>query len=209
MVLLSLLTESQAFGFLGPGPVDDQLQRALAFAEVTEPQPGSLSVDLGTGGGLPGLVLATLWPGSRWVLVDANRRRAGWLRGAISRLNLLERVEVLNQRAEEVGRGPLRARAMLVTARSFAPPAATAECGAPLLAVGGSMVVSDPPLGSCSVEDRWPQAGLSQLGLRFIAQPAVPSLAGPVTLAVLEQGEPCPLTYPRRAGLPEKRPLFG
>ena len=48
-------------------------------------QPG-LAVDLGSGGGLPGLVLAVQWPESQWPLIDSNGRRASWLQGAVDEL---------------------------------------------------------------------------------------------------------------------------
>jgi 16S rRNA (guanine527-N7)-methyltransferase len=101
-------------------------------------------------------------------------------------------------RAEMVGReDDLRGAALGVMARSFGPPAATAECAAPLLAVGGILVVSEPP----DSPDRWPEAPLAALGLSASAV-RVPGMK------VLRQTHLCPGVYPRRTGLPTKRPLF-
>jgi 16S rRNA (guanine527-N7)-methyltransferase len=86
-----------------------------------------------------------------------------------------------------------------LVARSFGPPATTAECAAPLLAVGGLLVVSDPP----DAGDRWPVEGLALLGL----VPVRRAETGPA-LQVLRQDVPCPDRYPRRIGIPAKRPLF-
>src|SRR5690606_21759798 len=102
-------------------------------------------------------------------------------------------------RAEEVGRSRWRGRAEAVIARSFGPPAATAECAAPLLRGGGLLVVSEPP----DDVDRWPAAGLAALGLVV-----GPRVAEDATVQVLVQQEVCPDRFPRRVGLPAKRPLF-
>ena len=159
------------------------------------------AVDLGSGAGIPGLVLASLWPDSTWTLIEANIRRCGFLHEAVSALHIQDRVEVLTDRAEQVGHaGARRARADLVVARSFGPPAVTAECAAPLLRLNGTLVVAEPPGGAA---DRWPEAGLAQLGL--VTDGAVVT---PTALQRLRQESLCPPRYPRRTGIPGKRPLF-
>ena len=94
----------------------------------------------------------------------------------------------------------------LVTARSFAPPAATAECAAPMLKQGGALVVSEPPdaLGA----NRWPDVALATLGLIRTSTETVVTAAGPVTLSRMLATTSCPQRYPRRVGRPFKRPLF-
>jgi 16S rRNA (guanine527-N7)-methyltransferase len=165
-------------------------------------EPPARAVDLGSGGGLPGLPLAVSWPNSTWVLLEANRRRAGFLVEAIAALELADRVRVRHQRAEETGRdSALRGSADLVVIRSFGPPAVSAECAAPLLRVGGAIVIGEPPPGRD--ESRWPEAGLAQLGLargRAISEP--------IALQRLDQVAVCPARFPRRTGIPSKRPLF-
>ena len=142
-----MFEQARAHGFLGPRPVIEQARHALAFlaAPTDEPQQ---AVDLGSGGGIPGLVLARHgWPGCRWLLLEAGARRSDFLRQAVTALRLEDRVEVVQGRAEEMGRDPQRRHvADLVVARSFGPPAVTAECAAPLVAVGGMVVVSEPPV---------------------------------------------------------------
>ena len=193
---MAVLEEARALGFLGPAPVGPHVEHARGFAAAAGAPPGR-ACDLGSGGGLPGLVLALGWPASSWVLLDANRRRSAFLARAVASLGLEQRVEVHCARAEEAGREPgVRAAFDLVVARSFGPPPATAECAAPLLRVGGRLVVSEPP----EPAERWPAAGLALLGLR--------RLPGPPAYAVLEQAEPCPDRFPRRTGIPAKRPLF-
>jgi 16S rRNA (guanine527-N7)-methyltransferase len=161
-----------------------------------------MALDLGTGGGLPGLVLAVVWPASRWTLLDSRRRSVAFVGEAAALLGVEGRVTPLLGRAEEVGRNSAhRGRYRLVVARGFAPPAVTAECAAPLLEAGGHLVVSEPPE---SVGTRWPEEPLDRLGLRLCGIQQVPG----ATAAVLEQVRAAPSTYPRRTGLPGKRPLF-
>jgi 16S rRNA (guanine527-N7)-methyltransferase len=136
-------------------------------------------------------------------LVDAGRRRLDFLAEAVGVLGLDDRVEVVGGRAEELAQDPrLRGRFDLVVARGFGPPAVTAECGAGFLAVGGRMVVSEPPGGR---PDRWPPEGLEVLGL----VPAVTAEAEGASYQVLHQVSGCPDRFPRRTGIPSKRPLFG
>ena len=159
---------AHSVGFLRFGPLDG-VGSPPGWSDphgsgVVGPPAGALAVDLGTGGGIPGLVLATLTI-CRWVLVDRGERRGSFLRWAVRRLGLGERVEVVVADAVEVGRGPLRGKANLVTARGFAPPGPTAECGAPLLLPGGLLVVSEPPDETQCEVGRWEGEGLRAMGL--------------------------------------------
>ncbi|GAC1377027.1 MAG: 16S rRNA (guanine(527)-N(7))-methyltransferase RsmG [Acidimicrobiales bacterium] len=193
--LLSALVEAQERGFFGPGPVVDHVVHARRLSSAL-PSVG-LAVDLGSGGGAPGLVFALDHPGMDWVFVESQERRAAWLIEAIAWIGL-PNVVVRRERVELTGRSDLRASAAVVTARSFAPPAVTAECGAPLLAPQGRMWVSEPPEPSPT---RWPAEGLALLGLVSRA----PEVRSWVALDLVE---PCPDRYPRRVGIPAKRPLF-
>lgn len=195
------LEQSREYGFLGPGPVDDHIEHALGFADVVGEAPEAI-VDLGSGGGVPGLVLAALWPRASFVLLDSNERRTGFLREAVTDLGWEGRVDVMRLRAEVAGREDvLRGRFPLVVARSFGAPPVAAECAAPLLRVGGRFVVSEPP---SEEQPRWPEDGLALLGLRLSAR-AEARGAGYV---LLTQHEACPERYPRREGIPGKRPLW-
>lgn len=134
------------------------------------------------------------------VLVDASERRTTFLQRAVDRLGA-SHVTVRRDRAEIVGRDPaLRGAVDLVVARSFGPPAVTAECAAPLLRVGGRLIVSDPPDVS---HGRWSPPVLARLGLGAPRRVRVPA-----AFTVIEQSAPCPDRFPRRVGIPAKRPLF-
>lgn len=200
--LRALLERSRSLGFLGPGDVDVHVRHALGFATAVRAAPVR-AVDLGSGGGVPGLVLAAaVWPDTAWTLLDAGERRCRFLEEAVVRLGLTARVDVLHARAEAAGRMPAqRGQADLIVARSFGPPAVTAECAAGLLRVGGELVVSEPPSGS---GDRWPADGLATLGMERLPPTTSPTFHF-VTIA---QRRPCPDAYPRPIGRPAKRPLF-
>lgn len=201
--LLAALDRSRALGFLGPGPVDNHLHHALAFASAVV-DPPARALDLGAGGGLPGLVLAArCWPSTRWTFLDAQRKRTDFLEAAVQELGLDQRVDIVVDRAEVVARDPAHRGAYdLVVSRSFGPPAVTAECAAPFLRAGGRLVVSEPPTGSSG---RWPEDGLALVGLRAEAHLA----AGQVHLMVLVRTDEPIEHLPRRSGVPAKRPLFG
>jgi 16S rRNA (guanine527-N7)-methyltransferase len=208
------LSRSGELGFLGGMPVEDQVDHALGFVSVAESFMGrspSAVVDLGSGGGIPGAVLSSCWPEGRVVLLDSSQRRTDFL---LSETTAWDRgqgdevrpgpVEVVRSRAEDFGRIPeMRGQFDLVTARSFGLPAVTAECGAPLLTLGGLLIVSEPPEPTESV--RWPSDGLDLLGLEAAALVRVDDRFG---YQVLLKAQPTPERYPRRVGIPAKRPLF-
>jgi 16S rRNA (guanine527-N7)-methyltransferase len=145
-------------------------------------------------------VLATALPGSHWLLVDAMAKRTRFLEDAVRTLGLADRIEVCTARAEDLGRSR-RATATLVVARGFGPPAVTAECAAPLLEVDGLLIVSEPPGGD---EGRWQHDRLAELGLAVVGH-----VAGPPAFVRLRQSALCPERFPRRSGMPRKRPLWG
>lgn len=200
--LRTILSEAQEFGFIGGGPLDQAVRHAEGFAAGVATPPGCF-VDLGSGGGLPGLVLLGLWPSAKAVLIDGSARRAGFLEEAVATLELRQRAQVVAERAEVAARRPdLRHRCDLVVSRGFGPPAVTAECASPFLRKGGVLVVSEPPEVP-GAETRWPIEPLAALGLR----PETRWLTD-FRYQSLSQDEECPDRYPRRTGIPNKRPLF-
>lgn len=204
--LTDLLRESRELGYLGPGPVTDHVAHALAFAAVVGEAP-RLALDLGAGGGLPGLVLAaTVWPATRWTFLDSQAKRTTFLAYAVETLGMADRVTVVTGRAEEISREEAhRAAYDLVVARSFGAPAVTAECAVGFLVVGGLLVVSEPPQPDTAA--RWPASGLAQLGL---GAPVASAVAGdpPTHLVVMKAVGSVDDRFPRRVGIPAKRPLF-
>ena len=198
-LLLEVLERARRLGVLGPGPVLDHVDHAEGFLLALADLPGgSMVLDLGSGGGVPGLIIAEARPDLRVVLLDSLERRVALLDDAIVSMGWQARVSTSLTRAEETGRSSQwRGMVDAVTARSFGPPAAVAECAAPLLRVGGLLVVSEPP----GETDRWSPEGLQRLGMEDEGL-TVPGMR------CLRQVQRCPDSFPRRVGLPSKRPLF-
>lgn len=166
---------------------------------------GGPVLDLGAGGGVPGLVLATYRPELELTLLEARRRACRFLREAVTALDLAA-VVVVEARAEEAARRPdLRETFDGVVARSFGPPAVTAECAVGFLRRAGRLVVSEPP-GDQQPGDgavRWPGAGVEELGFA----PPVAGGGPGGSFVVLEKTR-SDERWPRRVGVPAKRPLW-
>jgi 16S rRNA (guanine527-N7)-methyltransferase len=158
------------------------------------------------------------------VLLEANERRAQFLERAVMACDLQDRVRVVHQRAEICGRdAAFRGTFDGVVVRSFGPPAVVAECAAPLLRVDGWLIVSEPPnndetegkeagpvpdrrdtqVATPAGSERWPEDQLAPLGL----QP-VESVRNEFGYQILRQYSLCPNRFPRRNGVPAKKPLF-
>ena len=154
-----VLAEIQRRGAIGRGSVDDAVEHSLQYVAALPTDPGTL-VDLGSGGGLPGLVIAVFAPAWRVHLIERRAKRADLLRYAVQALGLGERVVVHESDAHAVASSGV-VRADVVTARSFAPPLDTVAVARAFLSVGGVVVISDPPDG----EPRWLSADLDRLGV--------------------------------------------
>jgi 16S rRNA (guanine527-N7)-methyltransferase len=212
------LIAAQRRGFLGPASLEDQLAHSRAFLRLVqslvltsapEPEGPPVVVDLGSGGGVPGLVLAAGLPDCAVILVEGSTTRAAWLSEELATLSaeggsLCEGCRVVAERAELVGRSPeFRGQAAVVTARAFGSPAVVAECAAPLLRLGGVLVVSEPPRDS-GAASRWSLPALEGLGLGA----PEPVESGGLSFVLLRQLTVCPERFPRRVGIPGKRPLW-
>jgi len=191
--LRAALEEPARLGILG-ADIDAAIGHARQFAPAL--RPARRLVDLGSGSGVPGLVLAVDDAALEVVLLDASERRTDLLRRTVGRLGLADRAEVVCRPAEVFGRDLSHRGAFdAVVARAFGPPAVVAECGAPLLRLGGQLLVSEPPDGGSG---RWPEVGMTELGLRQDAGPLL-------HLASFTLVEACPERFPRRRLRP---PLF-
>jgi 16S rRNA (guanine527-N7)-methyltransferase len=207
-VLDEVLRQAQDLGFFGPGPIVDQRRHAerlcvLALRD-TEPAPALRFLDLGSGGGLPGLVLAQQLPSrGRGTLLDSQRRRTEFLAEALARLGLADRIAVVTARAEDAARDPTHREGYdLVVARSFAAPAVTAECAVGFLRAGGRLVVSEPPEPDAA---RWDHRHLTELGL---TTPHLAALEDTHVAILHRTSAPLRARWPRRPGIPQKRPLW-
>ena len=158
-------------------------------------------VDVGSGAGFPGVPLAIFLPDTHFVLMDSLLKRVEFLRGVINELSL--NAEAVCLRAEEAGRGAMRESFDAATARAVAPLNVLCELLLPLVRVGGKAVALKGPGAAAA------QNALEALGGRLAAieEVPIPGRDWAHTLAVLAKTAPTPEKYPRRVGVPEKRPL--
>jgi len=167
----------------------------------------SPALDIGSGAGFPGLPIKIARPGLRLTLLESNEKKAAFLERVITELSL-DGAGVVTARAEDAGRLPEhRAAYALVLARAVAPLRVLAELALPFLAIDGVLAA---PKGSAALREvREAQAALEKLGgtveeallLKVPGQERAPTL-----LIVRKTGE-TPQRYPRRPGIPRKRPL--
>jgi 16S rRNA (guanine527-N7)-methyltransferase len=158
--LLDALATSQRLGMLGRPPIHEFVDHSSAFLDALTSTTGTV-VDLGSGGGVPGLVIAWMRPDLRLRLVDRRERRTDQLRRLVSRLGLAGRVEVVTADVASLG-DAWTATAGAVVSRGFGAPLATLRAALPLTAADGIVVISEPPVER---PDRWPVSALAELGV--------------------------------------------
>ncbi|HEX4212058.1 MAG TPA: 16S rRNA (guanine(527)-N(7))-methyltransferase RsmG [Candidatus Dormibacteraeota bacterium] len=159
-------------------------------------------VDVGSGGGMPGIPLAIARPDLGVSLLESDQRKAAFLHSASARLGVP--VEVLAERAETVGRGDRRESFDLAVCRALAPLAVLAELCLPLLRVGGTLLAMKGP----GEDPESAIAAVAELGggrPRLVPAPSAARPGG--VLVVVEKPRPTPAAYPRRPGVPARRPL--
>lgn len=178
---------------------------ALAALPVLDELDPRSALDLGSGGGVPGIVLALAQPAVRWTLVDSVRKKVDALRGFVERLGLTN-VAVLAERAEVLGRGPLRETFDVVAARACASLPVLAEYALPLVHPGGSLIAWK---GRVSVEEA--DAGAAASRMLGGGQPERRSSGVEILedhgFLVVPKVAATPARFPRRPGEPGRRPL--
>jgi 16S rRNA (guanine527-N7)-methyltransferase len=179
---------------------------SLAGLPIVDAAGPRKALDLGSGAGVPGLVLAIARPDVAWTLVDSVRKKADALRSFVASLGL-PNVEVLAERAETAGRDPARREAYdLVTARACAALPVLVEYALPLVAVGGTLLAWKGRLADAELD-----AGRDAARLLGGDAPAVRPTGfaelGEHRFVVVTKSRPTPAAYPRRPGEPARRPL--
>ncbi len=193
--LEAVLDRARTVGFLGPGPIRAHIEHADRYVSAM-PDTVERLLDLGSGGGVPGLPMLLARPDLAGVLLDAAAKRGAFLTWAVVELGLADRVEVVIGRAEVLAhRNDLRAGFDLVVARGFGPPAITLENARGYLGPSGRLIISEPPGGR-----RWPAAVLERLGLEDV--PSAPDVA------VFTARGDVPADIPRPHKTQQRSPLF-
>jgi 16S rRNA (guanine527-N7)-methyltransferase len=179
---------------------------SLALAQVWQATPPASLIDIGTGAGFPGVPLKLLWPDLRLVLVESIGKKTEFLQHLVNVLGLRD-VEICTARAEELGRDPgYREQFAAVTARAVAALNVLAEYCLPLCRVGGVFVA--PKSAAGEQEAQAAGRAIELLGGQFGPNLPVqlPEIEGR-SLFVVHKVQLTPGQYPRRVGIPAKRPL--
>jgi len=163
-------------------------------------------LDLGAGGGLPGIPLRIVWPGIQLTLLDSVGKKCRFIE-ATARDLALESVTVLEGRAETYGQDPAhRERYDLVVARAVAPLPVLIEYALPFLRTGGYLAALKGRSAIAEIDAA--ANALAQLHAGLQDAPTFQSPQGqPQTVVLIEKLAPTPSRYPRRPGIPTKRPL--
>ena len=162
-------------------------------------------VDVGSGGGFPGLVIAAVAPGAAVHLVEARRKRADLLAELAEALGL-ENATAHGVRAEEAGRGALRDHTDLVIARAVAPLPVLLEYTAPLAAPGATIAAVKGSRGKAELAGA--EAAMAELACEHAGTEAMRGeISGRMQVLRFRKLGPTPDRYPRRPGMPAKRPI--
>ena len=170
--------------------------------------PDAKCIDIGAGAGFPGLPLKMVRPCIRLTLLESVGKKVDFLEHVVKALGL-EDVDVVQGRAEELGRHPdYREVFDVALARAVAQMAVLVEYALPLLRVGGLFVAQKGADVGEEVEAALPAVRLLGGRLQGLRAVNLPGLDGPRHLVVVEKVASTPDRYPRRSGIPTKRPLL-
>ncbi|MBS3908621.1 MAG: 16S rRNA (guanine(527)-N(7))-methyltransferase RsmG [Actinobacteria bacterium] len=180
---------------------------SIALLSRFEPALGSSLVDIGAGAGLPGIPLKLVRPDLKLTLLESSAKKSSFLAHVIDLFGL-EDAMVANERAEDFGkRMENRDIFSYAVSRAVADLAVLVEYALPLLRVGGRFFCYKAKGARDEVEGV--KQALNLLGGRIdeVAEVVVPFLNAKRYLVAMTKVAPSGETYPRRAGVPAKRPI--
>ena len=183
------------------------LDSLSCWLAIKDTPPGRL-IDIGTGAGFPGIPLKILSPGLQLTLVESVGKKAEFCKHVVQLLGL-ERVEVLQARAEELGLArDHREHYDWVVARAVANLPILAEYLLPLARVGGAVLAQKGDTGPAEAQAAGRAIQLLGGRLRKLHKVILPGVAEDRYLVVIDKCAATPPGYPRRVGLPAKKPIL-
>ena len=180
---------------------------SLAVLLVWRADGGLAVVDIGAGAGFPGIPLKIVCPDIRLTLIEATGRKVEFLQHLISLLEL-ERTTAIHGRAEELGRQAAhREQYDLVLARAVAALPELLEYGLPFAALGGTMLAHKGAAAHREVHESGKALAILGGRLERLVPVELPGVTEERQMIVIRKVACTPNNYPRRPGIPHKRPL--
>jgi 16S rRNA (guanine527-N7)-methyltransferase len=174
---------------------------------VTKPELNGSVIDLGTGGGFPGLPIAMVRPDWAVTVMDSTAKKISFIESGLATLALTN-VQTVVDRTETLARNPQhREQYQLATIRAVAEAAVCAEYAVPFLAIGGTAIL---------YRGRWSEAEtvvltkvVLQLGAKIteISQYVTPCTQSERHCIYIQKTSPTPVKFPRAVGTPSQKPL--
>ena len=182
----------------------ESIALGVALREREVLRPDAQVIDIGTGAGFPGIPIKIMWPEIRITLLEATAKKAAFLAALVDALTI-EKVQFVTARAEDAAHNPsLRSQFEVVLARAVAPLPTLAELALPFARIRGKVVAVK---GAGAHDEAIAAAGaLQALGATARIVPFEAPGGREQFVAIVKERE-TPAKYPRRAGVPSKRPL--
>lgn len=170
-------------------------------------KPKARIVDLGAGAGFPGLPIKIVWPALQLTLVDSSKKKTDFLRFLVKKLRL-KGAEVVCQRAEDFARESSNRESYdIVVARAVSSLPVLAEISLPLLKVGGALIAQKGKEITEELEQGAKAAAILGGEIEKAQRVDIPFLDSVRHLIIIGKVSATALKYPRRTGVPRKRPL--
>lgn len=171
-------------------------------------RPDARAIDVGSGAGFPGIPVKLVCPGTRLTLLEATGKKVTFLEHLVGRLGL-RRVVAIKGRAEELAHHPAhRQQYDLVLARAVADLPVVVEYTLPFCRVGGWVIAQKGEAGAAEAWSAGRSIALLGGELHRVLPVELSGLPEDRSLVIIAKVSPTPETYPRRPGIPAKRPLL-
>lgn len=180
---------------------------SFSAVKALKATPMNRIIDVGTGAGFPGLPLKILYPDTQLTLVESIGKKADFCRHIVTSLGL-SGVQVVQERAETVGQHPdFREQYDWAIARAVASMPVLAEYLLPLIHIGGYMLAMKGETGPAEAQEAESAIHLLGGSLHKVIPVTLPTVVEERFLVVIKKVATTPPQYPRRVGIPNKRPL--
>lgn len=174
---------------------------------LEEVAAGTMAVDVGSGGGLPGIPLAIVRPDLKWLLIEATGKKAAFLETVCRTLGM-ERVRVLARRAEDVAHDrQYRGKAGIVVCRAVGVMRQLLEYTLPLLEIGGRLLAMKGPRAQAELEESGDALQLLGAGEVEVFDAWPEGSEWNTVIACVHQASLTPRAYPRHSGAAKSHPL--